>query len=53
MKLLKILTSSLLLFCVLLSSGCFLSKAGNYVADKSKSAYGATKSALGFDQDSE
>jgi len=51
MKILKILTSSLILSCLLFSSGCFVTKAGNYVVDKSKSAYSASKSALGFDKE--
>lgn len=51
MKILKILTSSLILSCLLFSSGCFVTKAGNYVLDKSKSAYSASKSALGFDKE--
>ena len=51
MKILKILTSSLILSCLLISSGCFVTKAGNYVVDKSKSAYSASKSALGFDKE--
>lgn len=51
MKTLKILVSSFLLFSIFFSSGCFLTKAGNYVVDKSKGAYSATKSALGFDKD--
>ena len=51
MKILKILTSSLILSCLLISSGCFVTKAGNYVLDKSKSAYSASKSALGFDKE--
>ena len=51
MKILKLITSSLILSCLLFSSGCFITKAGNYVVDKSKSAYSASKSALGFDKD--
>ena len=51
MKILKLLTSSLILSCLLFSSGCFITKAGNYVVDKSKSAYSASKSALGFDKE--
>ena len=51
MKILKILSSLLVVSCLLLSSGCFVTKAGNYVVDKSKDAYSATKSALGFDKD--
>ena len=51
MKILKLLTSSLILSCLLFSSGCFVTKAGNYVVDKSKSAYSASKTALGFDKE--
>ena len=51
MKIIKNLTSVFLLLSVLFTSGCFLTKAGNYVADKSKSAYNSTKSALGFDKE--
>jgi len=47
----RILTSTLLLSALFWGTGCWLTKAGNYVADKSKSAYSSTKSALGFDKD--
>ena len=51
MKILKIPISFLIFSCLLLSTGCFLTKAGNYVVDKSKSAYFSSKSALGFDKE--
>ena len=51
MKILKTLTSSVIFSCLLFSSGCFVTKAGNYVVDKSKSAYSASKTALGFDKE--
>ena len=51
MKILKTLTSSVIFCCLLFSSGCFVTKAGNYVVDKSKSAYSASKTALGFDKE--
>ncbi len=51
MKFLKVITSTLLLLSLLFSTGCFVTKAGNYVVDKSKSAYSATKSALGLDKE--
>ena len=51
MKLTKIISAFLISFGVLFSSGCWVTKTGNYIKDKSKSAYSSTKSALGFDKD--
>tara|TARA_B100002019_G_scaffold141644_1_gene122042 strand:- start:604 stop:768 length:165 start_codon:yes stop_codon:yes gene_type:complete len=51
MKLSKIIPALLLTFGILFSSGCWVTKTGAYIKDKSKSAYSSTKSALGFDKD--
>ena len=51
MKLTKIISAFLITFGVFFSSGCWVTKTGNYIKDKSKSAYSSTKSALGFDKD--
>ena len=37
---------------LLFTTGCWVTKTGSYIKDKSKSAYSATKSALGFEEDS-
>ena len=50
MKLTKILSVVVLTLSVLFASGCWVTKSGNYIKNKSKSAYSATKSALGFDK---
>ena len=51
MKLTKILSVLLLTFGILFSSGCWVTKTGTFIKEKSKSAYSSTKSALGFDKD--
>lgn len=51
MKFTKILTALLLTFGILSASGCWVTKTGTYIKDKSKSAYSSTKSALGFDEE--
>ena len=51
MKFTKIISSILLAAGILLASGCWVTKTGTYIKDKSKGAYSATKSALGFDKD--
>lgn len=51
MKLTKIISALLITFGVLFSSGCWVTKTGTYIKEKSKSAYSSTKSALGFDKD--
>jgi|TARA_Y100000385_G_C12567318_1_gene414794 hypothetical protein len=51
MKFTKILTALLLTFGILFASGCWVTKTGTYIKDKSKSAYSSTKSALGFDEE--
>ncbi|MEC7801846.1 MAG: hypothetical protein VX467_01600 [Verrucomicrobiota bacterium] len=51
-KLSKNLTLFILAFGLLYTSGCWVTKTGSYIKDKSKSAYSATKSALGFEEDS-
>jgi hypothetical protein len=51
MKFTKILSVLLLTFGVLFASGCWVTKTGTYIKEKSKSAYSSTKSALGFEKD--
>tara|TARA_B100001093_G_C26475060_1_gene862345 strand:- start:508 stop:666 length:159 start_codon:yes stop_codon:yes gene_type:complete len=51
MKFTKILSAILLTIGVLYASGCWVTKTGTYIKDKSKGAYSSTKSALGFDKD--
>jgi len=51
MKFSKIISSILLAVGILFASGCWVTKTGTYIKDKSKGAYSATKSALGFDKD--
>ena len=51
MKFTKIISSILLAVGILFASGCCVTKTGTYIKDKSKGAYSATKSALGFDKD--
>ena len=51
MKFTKIISSILLAIAILFASGCWVTKTGTYIKDKSKGAYSATKSALGFDKD--
>ena len=51
MKFTKIISSILLALGILFASGCWVTKTGTYIKDKSKGAYSATKSALGFDKD--
>jgi len=49
-KLSKNLTFFILVIGLLFTSGCWVTKTGSYIKDKSKSAYSATKSALGFEE---
>jgi hypothetical protein len=51
MKFNKILSVLLLTFGVLFASGCWVTKTGTYIKEKSKSAYSSTKSALGFEKE--
>jgi hypothetical protein len=51
MKLTKTLSILLLTLGFLFTSGCWVTKSGAYIKEKSKSAYTSTKSALGFDKD--
>ena len=47
MKKVKILVSSLLLLSLSSLSGCYATKAGNYISEKSKAGWSATKSFFG------
>ena len=51
MNKLKIIVSGVLLLGILSLSGCFVTKAGNYVSEKSKAAWSGTKSFFGADED--
>ena len=50
MKLVKILSFLLLAFGVVFASGCWVTKTGAYIKEKSKSAYSSSKSVLGFEK---
>lgn len=52
MNKLKIIVSGVLILGMLSLSGCFVTKAGNYVSEKSKAAWSGTKSFFGADEDS-
>jgi outer membrane protein assembly factor BamE (lipoprotein component of BamABCDE complex) len=47
----KIILSAVLLFGMFSLSGCFVTKAGNYVSEKSKAGWSATKSFFTGDDD--
>ena len=51
MNKLKIIVSGVLILGMLSLSGCFVTKAGNYVSEKSKAAWSGTKSFFGADED--
>jgi len=51
MKKVKIINSAVLHFGMLSLSGCFVTKAGNYVSEKSKAGWSATKSFFTGDDD--
>ena len=51
MKYTKVLSVILLTFGVLFASGCWVTKTGTYIKEKSKNAYSSTKSALGFEKE--
>jgi len=46
----KIILSTALIFSISSLSGCFATKAGNYVSEKSKAGWSATKSFFGADE---
>jgi hypothetical protein len=46
----KVFVSSVLFISLLSLSGCFVTKAGNYVSEKSKAGWSATKSFFGADE---
>jgi len=50
MKKVKILLSTLLLLSLSSLSGCYATKAGNYISEKSKAAWSGTKSFFGADE---
>ena len=51
MNKLIIIVSGVLILGMLSLSGCFVTKAGNYVSEKSKAAWSGTKSFFGADED--
>jgi hypothetical protein len=46
----KVLVSSLLIVSLSSLSGCFATKAGNYITEKSKAGWSATKSFFAGDE---
>ena len=50
MNKIKVLVSSLLLISLSSLSGCYATKAGNYITEKSKAGWSATKSFFGADE---
>jgi len=50
MKKVKILVFSILLLSFSSLSGCYATKAGNYITEKSKAGWSATKSFFGADE---
>ena len=51
MKLTKILFFLVLVFGVVFASGCWVTKTGAYIKEKSKGAYSSTKSVLGLEKE--
>ena len=51
MNKIKIIASGILILGMLSLSGCFVTKAGNYVSEKSKAAWSGTKSFFGAGED--
>ncbi|MEK9773482.1 MAG: hypothetical protein VW576_07930 [Opitutae bacterium] len=50
MNTLKLIVSSILIFGLFSLSGCSLTKAGNYVSEKTKAGWSATKSFFGAEE---
>jgi hypothetical protein len=51
MNKIKIIISGILVSSLLSLSGCYVTKAGNYVSEKSKAAWSGTKSFFGADEE--
>ena len=51
MNKIKIIISGILVSSILSLSGCYVTKAGNYVSEKSKAAWSGTKSFFGADEE--
>ena len=51
MNKIKFIASGILILGMLSLSGCFVTKAGNYVSEKSKAAWSGTKSFFGAGED--
>jgi hypothetical protein len=50
MNKIKVLVSSLLIISLSSLSGCYATKASNYITEKSKAGWSATKSFFGADE---